>query len=1114
MHHAPSVLGHLSDLAKEQFTRDMAYSNSVVAHPLRGLGVPTSIHEFLHGNKHGQTIEHIKVNHGQVHLTGTKKQQAEEALMLTPGKGFLGSAQEVMGIGPGVGLLAVQGAHHPLGTAESVGRSIGSSMVGTATHGRYGTKGNTPLDDALNIWTAATLGAGAAGRVGAIASADSAKAAMKAAVFRPHQPPRVLHVGEGEFSKPVIAAASRNPAAALVQRHIYDRLTQHSLRTGQTDLGSVILRRFGSPETRMARLARNHLRVENELGAAPGHELERYGTSVTKRAAKGRLGGLTMAQQHAAFISSLGHTPETFARASENAIAHADHLAQLEGVPADVIRKNHEDLLAKTKLSAQYFDQHGHLSHPKVKQAAEAMQRAISAREDTRGMTADEIHHALGSRWYAVHHLAENPTAESLHQQLADEAKVEAIHEQFRAKGEELQKHGAFYLPQSSETKALTKMRQGVTRRPGPYGFSAPKGEKTYAQMGHLFNTGDFRTQAVPLAQHAFGKAKMLQSQQRLHEMLLALSKKTPEEVGHAHPIPIRVKGAPTAELKKFINELYQGDHAKAEGSGAEALWKHLMPGHVPEGEDVRYLHPDVAGVFKPHHASELARNIGRFNQLIRAQRFLNPKYGIWNAQNAMVGLPQQGALMPANALRYLRTVRKLDPETYSKIESTVGAGMSKSLTAPGDQKAVQHLAGFWHHVNDHAYRMMSFTHEARAMGYHSADDLKRLMNSKDPKVVADRHQVIQSANREAIDYGAMTATERESVRRYAAYWPWTRGATAWTLRLAKEHPLWAQVNLEAGRRGKKYVDEFYAKHGGMVPPNQEGAYPAKSGPIDMEAFNTPSTLAQDAEAVSGMFNSGASKYLTGTALGQAAPAVKVGQELLTGLNKYGSAPKSGSAFGQTLHDLAAGIEPLQLGKAALGKGRPGSGIAPGGLMHEAERWAGYPQERGVNYDDLAQYGASIEKSSLRGPAQAQYAAKQQLVQLDQLAKKVKLDPGERQTYVRYWKAQAVLNVTLTTAAKKAGIVSDDYRKAEKSLSFQDPVAYLMAYATAASKLGGSPGYVKEARDYATQIMNTPGHTKQQKGDVLYKVAQKLWDGVNPSTISSSYYKRLAQAGL
>lgn len=1175
--HAVSAAG---DRVKEGFLKTQALTNSLIAHPLRNSGIPALGGKPMDAQA---AIDTIHVKNGKVVFTGTDAQRVEAMGYLIPKGGLLGSAQEVMGIGPGIGLLGVQAAHDPLRTAGSVAKGIGSSMAGTFTNGHAGSKTNTPLDDVMNLWTAATLGAGAAGRVGAMGAADGIGATAKAATFRPKQAPRGIHVGDGDLAKTITAAASRNPAAALLQRRAFDRLLQHSLNTGHLDLGGVLLRRFGSPEARVARLGRNDLRVQNELGAAPAAELAKYGAGVTKRAAKGKLGGLTMAQQHAAFISSLGHTPATFAKASENAIEHADHLSQLEGVPAATIRQNHHDLLAKTKLSAQYFDEHGHLSHPLVKQAAAAMHRAISAREETKGMTAEEIQHALGSRWYAVHHLASDPTKPSLHSEIGNigsspqavekalteakgqlataEAKFakdaesmptdstflskellgqyhadatrelrahihdltaqqaawarhDKVHSMFRKKGAQLQKDGAFYLPQSSETKALAKVVQGVTRRTGPYGYAPPRVEKTYAQMGHLFNTGDYRTQAVPLAQHAFGRAHLLQSQQRLHEMLLALSKKTPEEVGHPHPVPIRVAGAPTPELKRFINELYQGDHATAEGAGAEALWKHLLPGHVPEGAKVRYLHPDVAAIFKPHHASELARNVGRFNQIVRAQRFLNPKYGIWNVQNAVLGVPQQGALMPANALRYLRVVRHLDPETYSKIESTVGAGMSKSLTAPGDTKLVQHLAGFWHHVNDHAYRMMSFVHEARAEGIHTAAQFKELMGSTDPGMVAKRTQIVQRANREAIDYGAMTSLERESVRRYAAYWPWTRGASAWTLRMAREHPLWAQLNLEAGRRGKKYIDDFYGKHGGMAPPSLEGSYPAKSGPIDMEAFNTPSTLAQDVEALSGIFDPSATKYLTGTALGQAAPAVKSIQELATGLSKYGSSPRHGSVLGQTLHDLVSSVEPLQLAKAAVGRGRPASATSPGGFVHELERWAGDPQQTGVSYDNLAAYGASINRGSLRGTAQAAATTKDKMLQVAQLATKVKLDAGERQAYVTYWKNQGVLMQNVAVAAQKSGALSDKTKSTDQSLSFKDPVAYVTAYATAAAQATGDKNVVGEVKVIVAQVNADKTLNAQQKGNLLYKVAQKIWTKVNPPHVASVYYQRLAQAGI
>ncbi|HZT91254.1 MAG TPA: hypothetical protein VFA05_04365 [Gaiellaceae bacterium] len=517
----------------------------------------------------------------------------------------------------------------------------------------------------------------------------------------------------------------------------------------------------------------------------------------------------------------------------------------------------------------------------------------------------------------------------------------------------------AFYLPFEWEAKPSGRTSLGFGRRRSQMGLGPPKREAAHQFTGEILDHGDFRTKASHLATTSFTKAAHWRNMQDVHEALWALSKETPEEAGFSRwnpagaipgrgePVPIRDLSTIPASLKEEAYGVHPGDLLP--GEAADEVAKRLFEEWTrkPEhGEHVRWINPDIIRPLEPKTAGAALRFINGINSGFRFGRYLNPGYIRWLPQNLVLNLTQQGPFIFRNAWKMMDEVKKLDPEVYHQIANAVSHGSARALESNRATRFQHGVAGFWAGLNDHVPRMLSFIHEAQRKGYRTARDWEALMT--DPRLEGERNAVLLRANKEPIDYGAMTDRERVVLKSFFAYWPWIRAASLWALRFPFEHPYQMAAYSQAGAQGAKKVEDFWAHEGGVAPPYMEGYYPAKGGPIDMSAADPWSQLAEDAQAYSGLFPSHPEN--AGAAFGLLSPAAKPIEEVVTGRDQYGNIPKKG-VLDDALNSMAKTFEPFSVLQTAREKQ---TGATPKGPLAAVEKWAGSPYEGGYDYQKAA----------------------------------------------------------------------------------------------------------------------------------------------------------------
>jgi len=508
----------------------------------------------------------------------------------------------------------------------------------------------------------------------------------------------------------------------------------------------------------------------------------------------------------------------------------------------------------------------------------------------------------------------------------------------------------AYHLPFEQEGKPWGRVGRGLPRE-NVHGFGPAQQPTTHEFSGRVIESGRYRTKATALATSSFSKAAHFEAMRLVHSMLWAMSKATKDEAGGERAIPIRDMRKIPDSLKDEKYRVYMGDilHGEAVDELAKQLFEEWT--RPPEGEEgVRYLHPDLVRPLTPATAGAAARFINNINQAFRFGRFLSPGYVKWLPQNLVIHLVQSGPFVIRNVSKLLTEVGGLDPETYAQIANAVSFGSARALeesAASRGRVASRTIAHGWAAINDHVPRLLSFIHEAQREGFRTAEDWTNLMAR--PDLETQRNVIIRRANKEGIDYGAMTARERATLQAAFGYWPWVRAASLYALRFPFEHPYQAAFYMQLARMGEQTINQMFAKHGGVTPPLEEGSYPAKSGPVDLTFLDPLSQASDDANALAGLAP-GHPESL-GAPLTMASPLARTAMDLVTGRDQFGQ-PLPGGPLHGAEQDLFKRFSPYALAQEYLDSQ---TGAMPKGPEAAFLKWAGDPQLEGYNYDKGAQ---------------------------------------------------------------------------------------------------------------------------------------------------------------
>lgn len=382
-----------------------------------------------------------------------------------------------------------------------------------------------------------------------------------------------------------------------------------------------------------------------------------------------------------------------------------------------------------------------------------------------------------------------------------------------------------------------------------------------------------------------------------------------------------------------------------------------------------RWVTQDMFNSMKPHNPStegfgnKALNVVDRGNTLIRAGRFLHPGYIGWAVQNGILHASQAGMFAFRNLYQLRNHYGLWSDEAKANAEAGVGAGIAKHTDAetPFLRRTISKLGSFWHAIDDRPFRMMSLLHEMNREGIHTAKDQETFLTH--PEFADARRAIFQRSRNEAIDYAAMTPAERASMKKMFTAWGWTRGASTFTARFPFEHPVQEQLLSALGQEGNKWVDDYYAQHGGMPPAWLEAAAPVGKG---RSPFLFQTGLLNPGETPGRFLHElpGATWGQTQSLMGEAAPIPAFGIEAATGINSFGNKYRGNERVVGPIRDLAKRFEPISAGMTVTKQG----GSTAGGWEAAGIKYGGLPITKVKDIEKTASLGQKdFEQSLARG---------------------------------------------------------------------------------------------------------------------------------------------------
>lgn len=161
-------------------------------------------------------------------------------------------------------------------------------------------------------------------------------------------------------------------------------------------------------------------------------------------------------------------------------------------------------------------------------------------------------------------------------------------------------------------------------------------------------------------------------------------------------------------------------------------------------------------------------------------------------------------------------------------IRAGMGEGMYQGIAPErGASKKVARvhgaLARAYGRVLDIPFRDASFFNEAHRYGYTTPQQIARLLEAKPGEpMYRDLVSIFRNANRNIVDYGRLSNTEKMLIRRVVFFYPWIKGSTIWAARTASEHPAQVAIMTQAAREGAERTEEIL----GPVPSYMRGIIP------------------------------------------------------------------------------------------------------------------------------------------------------------------------------------------------------------------------------------------------------------------------------------------------
>lgn len=256
-------------------------------------------------------------------------------------------------------------------------------------------------------------------------------------------------------------------------------------------------------------------------------------------------------------------------------------------------------------------------------------------------------------------------------------------------------------------------------------------------------------------------------------------------------------------------------------------------------------LKAELARMDKSYNKASISAWIDSLNDFQRlAVLYLKPAYLAPNmAGQVFLSLVDHGwnpvALhRTVKTQRHLYGDKELAGQRAMKIRAAMDSGMVNTLdTGRGAlgwlDRTTDLLQRQYSKLLDTPFRDNAFIHEAHRAGYRTPEQVARLVDNYTPdanleapgeffsaRMQRDFELIARRANRNMIDYGRMTRTEKNILRRIVFFYPWIKNASIYGARFVAEHPYQAMTLQAQGKLAEdREVEEL-----GMLPSYVKGA--------------------------------------------------------------------------------------------------------------------------------------------------------------------------------------------------------------------------------------------------------------------------------------------------
>jgi hypothetical protein len=775
---------------------------------------------------------------------GAIQEIASEAARKT---GFVKTSPNEMGFAPGndfftkafrlgertIGDFGAAAEHTPAGlylTGKAAGQDVGQlahgqapthlahlgKQIGLQTAQDFEHPGRHPGNVLLDVFAAASAGAGTAVRLGAAGSAlregDLAGAIARpgfkggSLLRKPEPAPITRTVGDLTVESP----ASRNPLLAALQRGTARFQEQHP----NVPAGAI-------PRTLNKRVGfelEQNQRVATDVANAPGNRLIQLGRKLNKP------------QQSALRVVAEGQPVEKRIQF---------HLGQIEkgvGSAAD-----HQRQISLLKRASKYVTtQAGKpvIADAKLAKVYDLMKQTGASREDILAATEQLSPEGIVARVNRPaqviegQHFTENELAQ------LGRGQQSLLHPESNAKGET-------YVPyyKTEPRVSPNAPRQGSGGVVGRVKNIIPKRGKQFT--GSALEHGLVPDNTTGLVARQYKRAIRYLSSDQFRQQLLHASHDTRESAKDVlindrslkNPAQLapEIKAAVGKE-NLTLDELSGHQHAFA------AHLKRLFPMENPRdltapelsqeqrvaaaaGEKVpgyKWVHQDLLrGLNRPVGGSGKGwKVVDAVNRGVRlALLEMNPKYAATiGTSNAFMEL-LHNYFNPLSLARSATDWHHLAAEDKAAALAGMGEGYLESAEGgsrlqkfAGLEKALIRGEG---KVINAPVRMSSFMREARMKGYRTPEQIHQLLT--DPKLASVRTEVFRRGKSAVIDFGRLSDKERAYASRLLFFYPWVKGATMYAGHVVGEHPLFAGEVAQSGRVSQR---QQLGKYG---QPNIEG---------------------------------------------------------------------------------------------------------------------------------------------------------------------------------------------------------------------------------------------------------------------------------------------------